>query len=182
MARCVINSRRWLCPEAIQFLAGWLAPTDIGFQWGSGNGTFWLAERVQHLTCVEHDPARACAIQAQLQTHGLEDRVTYYRESHGNATEGIDAAYVRLIDSVTDYALDFCLIGGPLPAACTLASILKLKYGGLLILENAHRFLAHEGELIPLQPDWYDVVWHLASWRQIWTAIGPAETAIFVKP
>jgi hypothetical protein len=173
----------WLCPDALRFLAGWLEPTDVGFQWGSGEGTFWLAERVGHLTCVEHDPARADEIQVRLQAEGLGERVTYHTEGHGNAMESIDAAYVRLIDSATDYSLDFCSVAGPLPLACCLASILKLKHGGLLILENADRYLSHEGELAAVKSDcWDDVAWHLAPWRQIWTTNGLAETGIFIKP
>jgi len=172
----------WLCPDALRFLAGWLAPTDIGFQWGSSDGTLWLAEHVQHLTCVEHDPVQAHDVQARLQTEGLDERVTYHLESHGNAIEHTDAAYVRLIDSAPDYSLNFCSVAGPLPLACCLASILKLKHGGLLILENANRYFSHEGELALVGADWDDVLWHLAPWRQIWTGNGLAETAIFIKP
>lgn len=172
----------WLCPDALRFLADWLEPTDVGFQWGSGDGTLWLARRVRQFTCVEHDPARAHEVQARLRAEGLDERVTYHLESHGNAMESTDAAYVRMIDSVTDYALDFCLVGGPLPLACCLASILKLKCGGLLILENADCYLSHEGELAATQTAWDDITWHLAPWRQIWTTNGLTETAIFIKP
>jgi len=172
----------WLCPDAIRFLAGWLGACDVGFQWGSGEGTFWLAKRVRRLTCVEHDPARAEEIQARLQAQGLADRVTYHLESHGNARESIDAAYVRLIDTVTDYSLDFCLVGGPLPLACALASVLKLRYGGLMILEHADRYFTHEKELTVREPAWEDLAWHLTLWRQIWTSDGTSETAIFIKP
>jgi len=141
-----------------------------------------LAKHIKHLTCVEHDPARADNVQARLAVEGLDERVTYYLESHGNAMESTDAAYVCMIDNVTDYSLNLCLVGGPLPLACCLASILKLKYGGLLILENADRYLSHEGELAPIRAAWDDIIWHLASWRQIWTTDGLSETALFIKP
>jgi len=173
---------RWLCPDALRFLDGWLEPTDVGFQWGSGDGTLWLAKRVRHLTCVEHDPARAHEVQPQLQAEGLDEHVSYYLEGHGNAMENLDAAYVRMIDHATDYSLDFCLVGGPLRSACCLASILKLKCGGLLILENADRYLSHHGELATVRANWDGVIWHLAPWRQIWTTNGLSETAIFIKP
>jgi hypothetical protein len=172
----------WLCPDALRFLECWLEPTDVGFQWGSGDGTLWLAERVQHLTCIEHDPARADKIQAQLQAEGLDGRVSYHLESHGNARENLDASYVRMIDNARGHSLDLSLVGGTLASACCLASILKLKSGGLLVLENADRCLSHNGELATVQANWGDVVWHLASWRQIWMANGRSETAIFVKP
>jgi hypothetical protein len=172
----------WLCPEALQFLDGWLAPSDVGFQWGSDDGTLWLAQRVGHVTCIEHDPAQAQVVQAQLEAEGLDERVSYHVESHGNAMENIDAAYVCMIDRAADYSLDFCLVGGPLRSACCLASILKLKYGGLLVLEDADRYLSHDGELDTVKADWDGVVWHLAPWRQIWTSNGLSETAIFIKP
>jgi len=172
----------WLCPDALRFLDGWLAPTDVGFQWGSGDGTLWLAQRVQHVTCVEHDPARAQEVQTHLEAESLNGRVTYHLESHGNAMENLDAAYVRMIDHATDYSLDFCFVAGPLRAACCLASILKLKYGGLLVLEDAEQYLSHNGELTTTKADWDSVIWHLAPWRQIWTTNGLSETAIFIKP
>lgn len=172
----------WLCPDALRFLDSWLAPSDIGFQWGSGDGTLWLAERVGHLTCVEHDPTRAQEVRARLLAEGLGERVAYQLESHGNAMERLDAPYVRMVDDAADYSLDFCLVGGPLPLGCCLASILKLKYGGLLILEDAGHYLLHEGELAPRQAVWEEIVWHLAPWRQIWTTNGLTETAIFIKP
>ena len=176
------RDRQWLCPDAVQFLEEWLEPVDIGFQWGSGDGTLWLAKRVWHLTSVEHDPARAPKVRAQLQAEGLDERVTYHLESHGNAMENLEAPYVRLIDSFADRSLDFSLVSGPLPSACCLASILKLKSGGLLILEKADGHLSHNGELTTSEARWIDVVWHLAPWRQVWTTNGLSETAIFIKP
>ena len=176
------HHRLWLCHDAVQFLEEWLEPVDIGFQWGSGDSTIWLAKRIRHLTSVEHDPARARKVRAQLQAQGLEKRISYHLESHGNAMENLDAAYVRMVDTVTDHSLDFSLVGGPLPSACCLASILKLKSGSLLILDNADRYLCHNGDLATTQEQWQHVVWHLASWRQIWTTNGFSETAIFVKP
>ncbi len=172
----------WLCPGALRFLDGWLEPTDVGFQWGSGDGTLWLARRVQHLISIEHDPERARRVRARLQAEGVGERVSYHLESHGNAMENLGAAYVRMVDTASDGSLDFSLVGGPLPSACCLASILKLKSGGLLVLENADRCLSHNGELATVKANWGDVVWHLASWRQIWMANGLSETAIFVKP
>lgn len=172
----------WLCPDALRFLDSWLMPSDIGFQWGSGDGTLWLAERVGYLTCIEHDPTRAQEVRARIMAEGLGERVTYLLESHGTAMERLDAPYVRMIDQVADYSLDFCLVSGPLPLGCCLASILKLKYGGLLVLEDAGRFLSHEGELAPRQAAWEEIVWHLAPWRQVWTTNGLTETAIFIKP
>jgi hypothetical protein len=96
--------------------------------------------------------------------------------------ENVDAAYVRMIDQAVDYSLDFCFVAGPLRAACCLASILKLKYGGLLVLEQADQYLSRNGELSATNADWDSVTWHLAPWRQIWTTNGLSETAIFVKP
>jgi len=174
--------RQWLCPDAVQFLEEWLEPVDIGFQWGSGDSTLWLAKRVRHLTSVEYDPARAPKVRAQLLAEGLDERVTYHLESHGNAKESLDAPYVRLIDSFADRSLDFSLVSGPLAFACCLASILKLKSSGLLILEKADRYLSHNGELTTSEARWIDVVWHLAPWRQVWTTNGLSETAIFIKP
>lgn len=45
----------WLTPQANAILTEWLKPSDIGFEWGSGRSTMWLATKVNRLTSVEHD-------------------------------------------------------------------------------------------------------------------------------
>jgi hypothetical protein len=46
----------WLTIEAVAFLEHRLACDGVGFEWGSGRSTVWLARRVRRLTSIEHDP------------------------------------------------------------------------------------------------------------------------------
>lgn len=172
----------WLCPDALQILALWLERTDVAFQWGSGAGTIWLAKRIKHLTSVEHDPVQAQKVQSQLHAEGLDSRVSYHLRTDTNLTAHPHCDYVGLIKIVADHSLDLCLVDGLLPWACCLASVLKLKAGGLLVLHHAERHLIHNGELATTDPQWDHVVWSLGPWRRLWTTNALSATAIFVKP
>ena len=121
-------------------------------------------------------------MRAQLQAQGLTERVAYRLSTPGAADGNLDAEYLLAIDTVADHSLDVCLVSGPAPSACCLASIPKLKPGGLLVLEHADRYLSHNGELTTALEEWQHVVWHLASWRPVWIPNGLSETAIFIKP
>jgi hypothetical protein len=170
------------CLDAIRFLDLWLKPLDIGFEWGSGRSTLWLAKRIKHLTTIEHDPRRLGEIQSQLHARGLDHKVTTCLTLPTNPAATPDSQYVCAIDTVADRSLDLCLVGGPSRAHCCLASVLKLKSGGLLILRHADRYLNHEGGLATKEEVWEHVVWSLGPWRQMWASDGPSETAIFIKP
>jgi hypothetical protein len=172
----------FLCREATRFLDRWLAPTDFGFQWGSGPSTLWLARRIHHLTTAEHHAVRARKTQAQLRAEGLDDKVALYLARNAQSNYHARHEYVGTIDAVPDHSLDVCLIDGPARLECCLASVLKLKSGGLLVLHHADLYLAHTPELTAKLPKWDHVAWSLGPWRQIWTTDGSVETAIFIKP
>ena len=172
----------FLCPDALRFLDRWLAPTDFGFQWGTGPSTLWLARRIHTLTAAEHNAARVGKIRAQLRAEGLDQKVSFHVTDDARLRYHSRLEYVGTIEAVPDHSLDVCLVDGPVRLECCLASVLKLKAGGLLVLHRADLYLAHAGELAAKLPKWDHVAWSLGPWRQIWTADRSAETAIFVKP
>src|SRR5438045_3489360 len=57
MAYQVLHPREpWLTQEAIRIIDGYLEPTMVAWEWGSGKSTPWIARRVGTLVSVEHDP------------------------------------------------------------------------------------------------------------------------------
>ena len=74
----------------------------------------------------------------------------------------------------------------------TLASTNKLKSGGLLIIDDVHRYLPRvipssapfaRSNLVGCASDlWREFKELTASWEQVWRSDGVQDTVIFIKP
>jgi hypothetical protein len=61
-----------------------------------------------------------------------------------------------------------------------------LKVGGLLIVDNAERYLPHsrrtpESLKGPVRPEWREFLARVADWRPVWTTNGVTCTALWIK-
>jgi hypothetical protein len=76
----------WLTWKAVELLRGWLKPTDVAIEFGSGRSTLWFVHKVARLTSVEHDAAWFERISSQLREVGIQN-VEYHlfeeNEAHG---------------------------------------------------------------------------------------------------
>lgn len=177
--------RPWLTGQAVEFLSQWLKPTDVGFEWGSGRSTLWFAKRVQRLTSVEHDRRWHTIVQGQLQKQGIQN-VSYHLIELENDTGS--GQYIHAIDAVADAQLDFVIVDGRLRGECALAALGKLRPGGILLIDNAERYLESQStspEAIRggmSDPAWQCVKPVIAPWRMLWTSNGVFDTAIFFCP
>jgi hypothetical protein len=186
----------WLTRDAVRLLEQLLRPADVGFEWGSGRSTVWLSERVARLTSVEHDHAWFDLVSARLAARGFTN-VDYQHHPVGAPEEADEssacAPYVRAVDAVADAALDFALVDGWFRAACCLGVLTKLRAGGLLILDNANRYLPPPAGLDrapasrpraqgPRGRLWSTFQEGVISWRRIWTLDGVTNTLILFKP
>jgi predicted O-methyltransferase YrrM len=179
----------WLTPEAVRLLDSMLRPSDIGAEFGSGRSTSWLARRCAHLTSVEHDEAWYATVSAALAADGIA-RVDYqYHPSDKPDAPGDRSAYVRVAQCLNDESIDFALVDGLYRDYVTLFLLPKIKPGGMLIIDDAHRYLPSQSmsplslrpPAAPANAGWRQVAATLAGWRRIWTSNGVSDTAIFVK-
>lgn len=173
----------WLTPEATQILASRLKPTDIGFEWGSGRSTLWLAPRVMHLTSIEHDAAWHVKVTQTLEAKGFKNVTLLHRDLAGDER----SPYVHAMDACANGSLDFVLVDGRLREHCVAASLNKLRKGGILILDNANLYLpctsrAPGSRSNESAPGWLSLARVLVSWECRWTTNGIFDTAIFFKP
>ena len=176
---------------AIAILADWLGATDRGWEWGAGRSTSWFAARVAHLTSIEHDPHWVGIVTRRLDELGLRERVLYRGCALGGEGAG-GSPYVGAISSQADESLDFCLVDGRLRDLCILACLPKLRPGGLLVLDDAHRYIPREPRShAPFarsitqgfeSEHWRDFYERVADWRRIWTTDGIKDTAFWIKP
>ena len=184
----------WLTESAIRLLDGWLNPADRGFEWGSGRSTCWFASRCAHVTSVDHHKQWYDTVTKQLKDAGLSDKVDYrWIECElTGADEPESHAYAAVIDEHPDETFDWILVDALMRETCMRHAIPKLKSGGLLILDNANRFVPNRFEDSfatvcqsrekPPTPAWEKLLAELASWRSMPTTDGIWDTHFWIKP
>ena len=179
----------WLSPQAIQILEQQLLSTDVGLEFGSGRSTLWLARRVSFLTSVEHNPEwhrRVKNMAIRASADNLECLLV-----PKEADEPLRSpAYANVAERFVDGSLDFILIDGIYRDFCANAAISKLRAGGMLILDDAHRYVPSESispfalnlDQEPASLGWKHFLVGVGAWRCQWTSNGVSDTAIYFKP
>lgn len=181
----------WLTPEAVRLLTSMLRRSDRGAEFGSGRSTIWFAQRVGHLTSVEHDEVWHRQVSAGLKERGLA-HVDYILAPRDQPPElGASSKYAHTVSAFDDATIDFALVDGLYREHVTKLIMPKIRPGGLLIIDNANWYLpppkthapaSRTPALGPDGPVWKEVSEELADWRTIWTTCGVWDTAIFIKP
>ncbi|HUQ80910.1 MAG TPA: hypothetical protein VM076_07235 [Gemmatimonadaceae bacterium] len=187
----------WLTAEATRLLDGWLRPTHVGVEWGSGRSTRWFAQRVRHLLSVEHHAGWHATVSEQLTADGIANvdyRLLPCEPEQVETPEWISTMfasdYVRAVDAFEARSVDFALVDGMYRSACALAVIPKLRSGALLIVDNVNWFLPSSSRAPtsraandePLSPTWVEFAEAVAGWERKWTENGVADTAIWLVP
>jgi hypothetical protein len=171
----------WIARDAVVVLEHFLDKTQIGFEWGSGNGTLWLLKRSKMLTSVEHHRAWADTVRKKLERAGVHNADYRYVE---------ESNYVEVIDEFPDGHFDYVIVDGLYRDTAAAKSIPKIRSGGLLVVDNVNWYLPSlsttpqsrsikEG---PVNELWGKNARILANWKTTWASNGVNDTAIFVKP
>lgn len=184
----------WLTPQAIELLDDWLKPTDAGLEWGSGRSTRWLARRVGQLTSVEHEQGWFEQVKSDLPRTAGGHTVDYrFVECDLRRSDSPEShPYCDIADELEPGSLDFALVDGVIRLSCFRKAIDRLKPGGLLILDNAERYVPNRrGERYTTfynhrddmaSPAWADAMTRVEGWRPIHTTNGLWDTRLWVKP
>ena len=144
----------WLTKQSIQILSTLLKPEDTGLEFGSGSSTIWFAGRIKHLTSVEHDHSWYEKISRKLKDKNIRN-VDYYFFPLPEEGESAQDTYLRKIGEFDDYSLDFVLVDGRLRDLCACMVLEKIRPGGVLVLDNAERYLKrHSGNVRPASKEW----------------------------
>lgn len=172
----------WLTPDAVKLLDDVLSKDMRGLEFGSGNSTTWFAQRLSRLTSVEHAPAWYANVTRKLADTGLNNVDYLLREQAGE--------YVAVADIFVDNSLNFALVDGIERGKCVLASLLKIKPGGMLVIDDVHRYLpsksraplARKPDDDPADEDWAQFMAETMNWEFVWTTNGIKDTVIYYKP
>jgi SAM-dependent methyltransferase len=145
----------WLPYPTRRWLDRTLRPEMRVFEYGAGCSTLYFAERVRHVTSVEHDAAWHETTRELLAARGLgnvtlvhappepSSPVEYSCESFGSASPGYERCtferYAKVIDRVPDDSLDVVVVDGRARASCACRAWRKIRPGGFLLLDDSTR-------------------------------------------
>jgi predicted O-methyltransferase YrrM len=180
----------WLTRQANEMLSSLILPTDVGLEFGSGRSTLWLARRMRHMTSVEHDSTWHEQVARTLAQNGISNVEYLFREQDTDDDRAHESGYVRVANAMPEQSLDFVLVDGIYRVDCANAVLDRLRPGGLLILDDAQRYLpsnsvspdARQPDQGPLSRKWSTFLEAVHGWRTIWTSSGIDDTAIWFKP
>lgn len=147
----------WLVFDAIDFLNSLPLKGNRVFEYGSGGSTlFWLNHSAECVS-IEHNPDWYKLMHPRFEGMDRIDHRLVLPEPEENK-EAQDIAdpnlylsedilfkgynfrnYVCQIDSFPDDFFDIVLIDGRARPACIMHSVVKVKRGGMLILDNSER-------------------------------------------
>lgn len=183
----------WLTRQAVEILDSRLKPSDVGLEWGSGRSTIWLAHRVAHLTSIEHNDHWYNRVKKALSDKGVDNVELLYvplEEKNKGQPE-----YVRVAAESAEggkASLDFVLVDGRLRDQCTEVALQLLKPGGMLLIDDAARYIQHpyccpqspEAQNGPPSQLWAKIAMELETIRikSIWTSDGVTATVFYIMP
>lgn len=175
----------WLTQQAVGLLDSLIMPDDQGLEFGSGRSTKWFANRCGFLTSVEHNKEWYNYVINQLKDHFNVS----YQLKEANDANPMASSYCQVIEEKGNGELDFILIDGIYRGLIAKLAPEKIKIGGLLVLDNAERYLNNNfniPESIGLSKNINDEDWKIfknkvCDWRKIWTTNGITSTLICFK-
>jgi predicted O-methyltransferase YrrM len=173
--------RPWITQTAVLVFDALLRSHHRGLEWGSGNGTRWIAQRCASLVSVEHHPAWHAKVREKLDDGGLKN--VDYRLLE-------EEKYLDVVDEFPDGFFDFVVVDGLFRDSAFLRSVPKLAPGGFVLFDNVNWYLPsdsktpHSRSLAdgPQTPLFAEALEAVKTWKRIWTTNGVNDTAIFIDP
>lgn len=180
----------WLSRDAIAFIEQWLTPNDFALEYGSGRSTMWFAQRVNRLWSIEHNIGWSEKVSKEIQLRSLNNVDFRSVTLNGSGPSDVDNYTQKVLIDIEDQGLDFALVDGIFRDQCALAIVGKLKPGGLLVIDDAHRYLpsySRSPYAIPCDgvcssPDWEKFQVLTSNWRRVWFSDGIYSDVIYFKP
>jgi len=121
----------WYVREAIDLLDKLLTKDMIGFEWGGGGSTIWIAQRIKRLVTVENVKKWIDDIATSAKKFNL-DNITLQK------FDKWDNRYSGFINKFPDNYFDCIFIDSHQRTKCIKNSINKLKSKGILVLDNSN--------------------------------------------
>lgn len=179
-----------LAMGAIQFLDGWLSPTDKMMEYGAGSSTAWFARRVGELVSIENSKKWFDIVTGEIAACENVDLKLINSKENITPIANVSFEYVEQIQRYGKEYFDFVLDDGYARPLVALESIKYLKKGGIFAwddwagsypVKGTHvpRALPPGAEVGSLVIDFLEAV---KDWRSMVFDDGTHTTAFFFKP
>jgi predicted O-methyltransferase YrrM len=185
----------WITVDMINILENLLKKSDVGFEFGSGNSTIWLARRTKQVTSVEHNKEWYGKVNGNLKMCNLVKNVNLiFVENINDVNWTGKKDYIKPILGVKNNSLDYCFVDGIFRDECILQAMDKLKTGGILIVDNVDNYFPRNKISVSVRYKRDNqsktvskikmrrIYKILEKWRCIWTTCGSQDTALWIKP
>ena len=185
----------WIPALARGWLEKSLTGAERGIEWGSGRSTVWLASRLASLVSVEESPTwydRVGAMLASARTNNVHLVLAPARDADGD--DGGEEAgarrqkYLLPESNLKAGAFQFALVDGCLRAHCSLQATHLISPGGLLVLDDSHRYLPG-GPCLPggcgagfPSELWETFAQRVAGWEEIHFTDGVGRLTVWRRP
>lgn len=156
----------WVTYKAKAWLQNWLKRSHVGFEFGSGYSTIWLGQRVKFLTSVEYQLKWYKKIHMILKKYRLNNVKLLYEPNL--------KFFPMVIRRCYNATLDFVFVDGRERVRCVQRSYIKVKPGGILILDNSERPRYHS--VFELLKNWSRLDFKGAGRGGRW------QTSVWIKP
>ena len=174
----------WMTQRSIELLDQLINSNDMGVEYGSGRSTFWFAKRCKHLTSYENNAKWFTIVSSKIATLTNVRYELLALDAHPT-----HSTYYNSILNFKNESLDFIVIDGKYRDLIAIEAIEKLKTGGILIFDNAERYLpnkynvpesiGNDSEKVSVQMKQF--VKATENWRKIWTTNGVTTTLLMFK-
>jgi hypothetical protein len=153
------NAIPWITFSSMNYLKGFLKKDMKVFEYGGGGSTLFFAKYVGELVTVEHDKEWFNRIKEEMSgNHSInwrpnlifaervestmqlkKERPGDYFSANEDFSQFIFRLYAAAIDQYPEQYFDVVLVDGRARPSCMFHSLMKVKVGGLLILDNSDR-------------------------------------------
>lgn len=173
------NQAPWLTFNAVDFLDKEIKKEFQIFEWGSGRSTFWFSERCNNIVSVEHNSEWFDIVSNKA---NKKQNILLLKKEE--KTE-----YENSIIEYPDNFFDLVVIDGIRRGECAVKAITKLKRGGMLLIDDAHRYIpsnsiapyALESWNSQKDKNWLSFKEQTINWEQQWFKDGISDTLILIK-
>ena len=168
----------WIVQSAVAFLDNYLSTDDVVMEWGSGRSTLYFAKKCKFVTSCEHNQAWFHAMRTKVM-RAANVQYLYYETQTWVASEMSPSFNIALVDGIER-------------ANCAFRAAQLLSPGGLLILDNAERYIpsdskASSSSLASIEEDFEYIKWRIfinttKDWEKYYFTNNLFDTTIFCKP
>lgn len=182
--------RPWLTEQTNSILDTLPTRKDVGLEWGSGRSTLWFAQRIKHLTSVEHDEAWYKAVSSKLKAANISNVNYLLCKLEEGYERREESSYVQVVNTFGKESLDFVLVDGEHRDVCAVMVLEKIRPGGIIVVDNVNWYLpcdsispnSRSKNSLPASKEWTRFLDRVKDWCSIWTSNGVCDTAIWFKP